>query len=122
MQSGRGPELASILRDSLAGLSLPDQALLLLFCLTSAPAENAALAIAVLAPGLQDNEGVTASLLDLLEDPALGASAALALAHYSDPGVRQDLKEIAAGEGPQSGRAQLALEISAEISTLGAAE
>jgi len=126
MQSGSGPDLANILRDSLAGLSLPDQALLLLFCMASAPAENAALAIAELAPGLQDNEEVTASLFELLEDPALGASAALALAHYSDPGVRQDLKEIAAREGPQSNRARLALEMSAELSAeksaLGGAE
>lgn len=126
LHTGRGPEVARILRASRMSLSRPDQVLLLLDCMQSAPAENAALAIALLAPDLQDNQDVTASLFDLLEDPALGSSAALALAQYPDPAVRQSLKEIAAREGPASARARLAMalyaEMPAEISTPGSPE
>ena len=113
LQSHRGPELANILREAATTLLPLDQVLLLLHAIETAPAENAALAIALLAPGLQNSLEVTESLFDLLEDPALGASAALALSHYSDSSVQQRLNTLAAGDTPESKRARLALGMAA---------
>ncbi|MGH8034937.1 MAG: hypothetical protein ACREO9_06920, partial [Lysobacterales bacterium] len=113
LQSGHGPALANILRDSTERLQPLDQALLLLHAIENAPAENASLAIALLAPGLQNNTAVTDSLFDLLEDSALGASAALALSRYSNAGVQQRLRKLAGGDSPESKRVRLAIDMAA---------
>ena len=71
MHYGHGPELAPMLRAAASTLSGSDQALVLLAAMDSAPAENAALAIALLAPGLHGIPQVTDSLFDtLLPHPA----------------------------------------------------
>ncbi|HLF30889.1 MAG TPA: hypothetical protein VI566_07660 [Xanthomonadales bacterium] len=109
LQTARGPGLAPILRNSVEILPALERAVLLLNAAETAPAENTALAIALLAPGLQQNQQVTESLFDLLADPALGASAGLALSHYTSATVRQRLLELAAGGDLAAKRARLAL-------------
>lgn len=94
---GRDARLAPMLRSAAGQFSEDQQALMLLSAIESAPAENSALAIAVLAPGLHALPAVTESLFDLLEDPALGSAAALALSRHPDPAVRKRLYSIAEG-------------------------
>lgn len=109
IQNTHGPELAPILRSAAGTLSQNEQAIALLSAIASAPAENAALAIALLAPGLHDVAAVTNSLFDLLEDPVLGSAAALALSHHPDPAVSQQLSILARDQGAAAQRARLAL-------------
>jgi hypothetical protein len=108
---GSGDSLAAVLRESALRFPADQRALLLLGAITHAPAEQASLAIAVLAPGLEGQAAVTASLLDLLADPELGASAALALSRHRDGAVATRLQEIAAAEGAAAGRAGMALSL-----------
>ncbi len=112
MHYGQGPELAPMLRAAASTLSESDQALVLLAAMGSAPAENAALAIALLAPGLHGVPQITDSLFDALQDAALGAAAALALAKDSDPAVRVRLNHLAEDEGTSATRARMALNLS----------
>ena len=109
IQNAHGPDLAPILRSAAGTLSQNEQAIALLSAIASAPAENAALAIALLAPGLHVVAEVTNSLFDLLEDPILGSAAALALSHHPDPAVSQQLSILARDQGAAAQRARLAL-------------
>jgi len=111
---GRDAQLAPMLRSSGGRLSQDGQAMLLLAAIESAPAENAALAIAVLAPRLYALPAVTDSLFDLLGDPALGSAAALALSRHPDPEVRQQLNRFAEGSDTVAKRIRVVSELSAE--------
>jgi hypothetical protein len=111
---GRNAYLAPMLRSATSRLSQDQQAGILLAAIESAPAENAALAIAVLAPGLNALPAVTDSLFDLLEDPALGSAAALALSRHPEPEVRQRLSRIAEGGDAVAKRVRMVSELSAE--------
>jgi len=104
---GAGPELAPILRGAAGRLDDADQALLLLEVIESAPAENASLAIALLAPHLLPVPAVTESLFDLLPDPVLGAAAGLVLSQHGDPAIQQRLEDLAGGDSPAARRARL---------------
>jgi len=103
--------VTAILRDTPGHLSARDQALLLLSAIESAPAENAAVAIALLAPGLHGCPEKTAALFGLLADHSLGSAAALALARHPDPAVTRRLEQSGAGEGPAAQRARMALDL-----------
>jgi hypothetical protein len=92
---GKGPELATALRLAADTLDETERAGLLRRLVAEAPASNAALAIAELAPGLLHEPAVAGLLFDRLGDPALGASAALALAGSRQPAVRERLAELA---------------------------
>jgi hypothetical protein len=108
----RGAELAPMLRSAAGQLSEDEQVILLLTAVESAPVENAALAIALLAPGLHAAPEVTDRMFDLLENPALGSAAALTLARHPDPEVRQRLGGLTEGNGAAAKRARLALDLS----------
>jgi hypothetical protein len=73
--------------------------------------EKTALVISMLAPELQANPAVSGRLLNLLDDPELGAAAALALAGHPDPKVQVQLQEILRSGGVKAQRAALALDI-----------
>lgn len=107
--SGRGSGLAALLRESELRFTAAQRAQLLLGAIAHAPEERAALAIALLAPGLEAQAAVTASLFDLLADPGLGSSAALALARHPDGAVEARLRTAAAADGAAAGRARMAL-------------
>lgn len=87
-------------------------AALLKFAIEQAPAANAALAIAAWWPALRHDAATRQLLIDTLSDPALGASAALALAQNPDIQTIKELQLIASGNSSAAKRAQLALNIS----------
>ncbi len=76
---------------------------------TQKAAQKTALAISILAPGLQGDSGVGERLLQLLDDPQLGAAAALALAGHPDVAVQAGLQQKLRGSGLAAQRAALAL-------------
>ena len=77
-----------------------------------APAPNAALSIAQLAPGLLHQPAALELIIALLGDRELGASAALALSHSTDPNLHERLYEVAGkDQGLASERAALALSL-----------
>lgn len=108
----QGAAMAPLLRSAAGQLSVSEQAILLLAAVESAPAENAALAIALLAPGLYTMPKVTDRMFDLLKDPALGSAAALTLARHPDPEVRLRLNGLSEGHEAVAVRARLALDLS----------
>ncbi len=91
LEISSGPEATSMLRKAAQSVPRDGRAELLLASIESAPPQNAALAIALLSPGLQDVPQVVSSLFDLLEDPELGSAAALALARFDSTDIRQQL-------------------------------
>lgn len=118
---GRGAELAGVLRQAARQLPEAGRGNLLLSAIDQAPAENAALAIAVLAPGLRGDETVTRTLFALLGHAELGSAAALALVRQADPEVDAELRRLAAGEGEPARRAKMALEMGRALVPAGAA-
>jgi len=108
---GHGAGLAPAL-ESLASWESPaESAAMLKFAIDQAPANNAALAIAHWWPALRNDAVTRQLLLDKLSDPALGSSAALALAQEPDIQTIRELQLIAAGDSATAQRAQLALNI-----------
>ena len=108
---GRGAGLSSSLTQLNERLPQPEIASLLVFAIEQAPAGNAALAIAAWWPSLGHNAVIRDLMVSTLSDPALGASAALALA--SDPDVQtiRALQQTADGDSPAARRAQMALDL-----------
>jgi hypothetical protein len=100
-----------MLRAAAGKLSSNDRAELLLASIESAPPQNAALAIALLSPGLQAEPAVASTLFDLLEDPQLGSAAALALARFDDAGIRSQLLLLSGSEGLAASRARMAINL-----------
>ncbi len=111
LESGSGSHVTSMLRSAAGKLSSDDRAELLLAAIDSAPPQNAALAIALLSPGLQNVPQVASTLLDLLEDPQLGSAAALALARFDEAGIRSQLLLLSGSEGPAAARARVAVNL-----------
>lgn len=108
--NGRGAGFAATL--NVLGRQLPatDIAALLAFAIERAPSDNASLAIGAWWPLLKHDPAIRDRVLDLLADPGLGSSAALALAKDPDILTIRSLQEIAAGEGDAARRARMALE------------
>jgi hypothetical protein len=92
-------------------LLLSETATLLEFAIQQAPAGNAALAIAAWWPRLRHEPETRDLLVEILADPALGASAALALAHNPDIQTIKILQDTASGDSAAAQRAQMALDI-----------
>jgi hypothetical protein len=84
---------------------------LLAFAIDRAPPGNAGLAIAAWAPRAQHDAGTRELLLETLAHPALGASAALALAQQPDIHTIRMLQAVAAGDSSAAKRAQMALDL-----------
>jgi len=95
---------------------------LLVFAVENAPASNATLAIAAWWPRLEHDAQIRDLLVGLLADPALGTSAALALAQNPDIQTLKILQDTASQDMAGSDanavrRAQLALDINRDLAT-----
>lgn len=109
--AGGGPALAPALRSAAQTLDEIERADLLLHAIRHAPAVNASLAIAELAPGLLHQPEVAELLFTRLGDRTLGPAAALALSKSKSPAVRERLEQLAvSGAGLQAQRAVIAVE------------
>jgi hypothetical protein len=112
LTDGRGAGLSSTLVQLGRQLPISETAALLDFAIQHAPPTNAALAISAWWPGLKHVTTIRDSLLELLDDPALGASAALALAQSPDMQTLKILQDMAGDDSSAAKRAQMALELS----------
>ena len=107
---GRGAGLSSALEQLSRGLDVSEKTTLLVHAIEHAPTTNAALAMAAWWPGLRHEPAVRDLMMDQLGDPALGASAALALAQSPDIQTIKALKDTALSDSPAGRRAQMALD------------
>jgi len=119
LESGSGPEVTAMLRTVAATVPEPSRAELLLASIETAPPQNAALAIALLSPGLQAVPQVISTLFDLLEDPELGSAAALALARFDEAEIRSHLLRLSGSEGLAATRARMAINLSESAAMQG---
>ena len=110
--NGRGERLSSTLMNLDKRLQPASTAALLDFAIRRAPASNAALAIAAWWPRLRHDPVTRDLMVDSLADPALGASAALALAQNPDVQTIKVLQDTANGDSAAARRAQMALDLS----------
>ena len=109
---GQGAGLSSTLVQLGQQLPLLETAALLDFAIQKAPVHNAGLAISAWWPRLRHEAASRDLLVDLLADPALGASAALALAQQPDIQTIKILQDAASGDSSAARRAQMALDFS----------
>ena len=109
--NGQGQGLSSTLEKLDKRLQVTDTAALLDFAIQQAPASNATLAIAAWWPRLKHDSVTRALMIDLLADPTLGASAALALAQSPDIQTIKALQDTAKGNSVAAQRAQMALDL-----------
>ena len=114
-ENGRGAEMHRVFRDSAVLFDIPQTQHLLEAALRNPSYETAALAIAQFALVLGGNEATEHLLIQLLDDPQLGSSAALALAAKPSATALHSL-ELLADSGKNelfATRARLALKIHA---------
>jgi hypothetical protein len=109
--NGRGEGLSSALRELEKRLQSADLATLLDFAIHQAPPGNTTLAIAAWWPRLKHDPLTRDLMVDLLADPGLGASAALALAQSPDIQTIKALQDAAKGDSAAARRAQMALDL-----------
>jgi hypothetical protein len=108
--AGRSPGLAQALRMAVTVFSDRENLALLEFSIREAPAGNAALAMAVLAPGMLDQPGTADLMFQTLDSRKLGSAAALVLSASQDPEIHDRLARMAAAEKTlASKRAALAM-------------
>jgi len=110
LTKGQGAGLSSALVELDKQLQTSEIAALMAFSIHQAPANNAALAIAAWWPRLRHDPLIRELMVELLADPALGASAALALARNPDIQTIKMLQETASGNSTAARRAQMALD------------
>ena len=106
---GHGVGLAAALRQLDERLPASETAAFLTYAVQQAPAENASLAIAAWWPRLRHEAAIRDLLVAKLDDPALGSTAALALAQSPDIQTIKVLQDIAGGNSIAARRAQMAL-------------
>ena len=106
---GQGAGLSSTLRQLDELLPASETAVFLTYAVQQAPAENASLAIAAWWPRLRHEAAIRDLLVDKLDDPALGSTAALALAQSPDIQTIKALQNTAGGSSIAARRAQMAL-------------
>lgn len=111
LNNGRGAGLSSALTQLAERLSPAEIADLMAYAIHEAPAVNASLAIAAWWPGLRHDAVMRDLLLAQLANPALGATAALALAQGPDMQTIKALQDTADGETVAARRAQMALDM-----------
>jgi len=109
--NGRGAGLSPALVNLDKQLQRSETAALLAFAIQRAPVGNAALAIAAWWPRLRHDPATRDLMVDTLADPALGTSAALALAQNPDIQTIKVLQDIAGGDSNAARLAQMALDI-----------
>ena len=108
------------LLDAIANQGSRDERYLVLATSCQRPATNqAALAIAILTPQLTRHAATERLLLQLMDDPALGSSAALALMRDPSIAARQQVEAFAASVDPslRAQRARLAIQMRAHGET-----
>ena len=108
---GQGQGLSSALMKIEKQLQMAATATLLAFAIQQAPASNATLAIAAWWPRLRHDPVTRELMVDLLADPELGASAALALAQSPDIQTIKVLQDTSRGDSIAARRAQMALDL-----------
>jgi hypothetical protein len=107
---GDGAELADSLRSAAGTFDEAEIESILKYSMAHAQPAIASLAMAELAPRVLDQPPVTQLLFKTLEHRELGATAAMLLSSSTEPAVRQQLAELAAGsQSMASRRASLAL-------------
>ncbi len=113
VEKGRGADMPGLLRGSAQMLDAQQSSRLLQAALRNPSHETAALAIAQLTPALAGHQATERLLLQMLENPDLGASAALALVKNPSTTALQELEVLAAADehSLRSSRARLALGI-----------
>ena len=111
LTNGGGAGLSSALVVLDQQLPHSETAALLTFAIQQAPAGNASLAIAAWWPRLRHDSRMRDLLVAILVDPALGASAALALAQSPDIQTIKMLQDTASGDSASARRAQMALDV-----------
>jgi hypothetical protein len=109
---GQGAGLSPALTQLGQQLPLSETAALLDFAIRQAPVTNVSLAISAWWPRLSHETESRDLLVVLLDDPELGASAALALAQNPDIQTLKILQDTAGGETAAAKRAQMALDFS----------
>jgi hypothetical protein len=114
-EKGRGPVMHHVFRDSAKLLDLQQSQNLLEAALRNPAHQTASLAIAQLSPALKGNAATEQLLIQLLDDPNLGSSAALTLAASPSDQTLQSLRLLADSQGNElfATRARLALKIHA---------
>ena len=110
LTDGRGAGFSSTLVQLGHQLPIAETAALLDFAIQHAPTANAALAISAWWPRLKHMSSSRDALVDLLDDPSLGASAALALAQSPDLQTIKILQDTASDNTSAAKRAQMALD------------
>jgi hypothetical protein len=119
-ESSRGADSHRLLREAAWRLDAAHRSELLFGALALPDRGKAGLAIAMLAPELHADQAVSRQMLHLLDDPEVGAAAALALAGHPDPGVQEQLLKLSRGGGLKAQRAALALDVElAELQSIG---
>jgi hypothetical protein len=110
---GAGADTQALLRTCAAQLNADELHALLLRLRRDATDADVALAIGLWSSKLAGNAQAEALLLDLLGDPTLGSSAALALAQGSSSATRAELQSLAAAPDTsvRAARARLALQL-----------
>lgn len=108
---GRGAGLSSLFKQLDEKLSAAETAEFLTFAVQQAPVENASLAIAAWWPRLRHEAAIRDLLVEKLDDPALGSTAALALAQNPDIQTIKVLQDTAGGSSIAAQRAQMALDM-----------
>ena len=112
LTDGRGAGLSSTFMRLGQHLHLKEIAALLDYAILHAPAANTSLAIAAWWPRLKHVTSSRDALVELLGDPALGASVALALAKSPDIQTIKILQDTANSDSDAAKRAQMALDLS----------
>ena len=108
--AGRGPGLARVLRTASTTFNDAENLALLEYSVKRAPAGNAALAIAILAPARLDQPEMAELMFRTLERQKLGSAAALVLSASTDPEIHKRLARVADQENTlASKRAALAI-------------
>jgi hypothetical protein len=117
-----GPYTQTLFSGSVKAFSPSELSLLLKAALENESSETAALAIAQLAPDLSGNELSEDLLFNMLADPDLGSSAALALVANPNDRILSRLDAVASNEagGIAASRARLALQIHESHTVMGA--
>jgi len=112
-EKGHGMEMHRLFRNSADLFDTAQRQQLLQAALRNPWSETAALAIAQLAPGLAGHEPTEDLLIQILSDPELGSTAALALAIHPGPVLITRLQTLADSDdaGLAATRARLALQM-----------
>jgi hypothetical protein len=105
-----GTDSVAILREAGWRLDAAQRSELFTGLMALPAADKAGLGISLLAPSLQSNPQFSATLLQLLDNPELGAASALALAGHPDPAVQASLQSMLKAGGLKGRRAALALD------------